>query len=240
MPHQACIRKSYGASSVAMRTSLVLLTVLVLASGAFAQAPSAAPSPMSTAPEVLWPAPEGWRTERIPFPLDFAPSLTYKGYEELRFSPAFGKADQPLFFTYAFLWVIPADVELKRDAVERDLKVYFDGLMKAVAESNKFDGAFIDSKVSVTDAPQGPDRVTWNVQVETFDSFFTRKPISLVMHVIANVKSLPGWRVHYFEATTAPLKNEVLPSLQILRASLVAAPVAPTPIQSGPPSISGH
>jgi hypothetical protein len=33
------------------------------------------------------PVPDGWRTETIPFPLDFAPELKYEGVEELRFSP---------------------------------------------------------------------------------------------------------------------------------------------------------
>ena len=33
------------------------------------------------------PTPEGWRTETIPFPLEFAPELEYEGLEELRFAP---------------------------------------------------------------------------------------------------------------------------------------------------------
>lgn len=201
-----------------MRIAIVLLTVLCLA--APAQAQSAAPSPMSTAPDVSWPAPDGWKTERIPFPLDFAPSLPYSGYEELRFSPAFGKADQPLFFTYGFVWVIPATVELKREQLERDLKTYFDGLMKAVAESKKIEGVRVDTKVTVTDAPPGPDKISWTARIETYDAFFTRKPLVLVMNVIQNVKVWPAWRVHYFEATTDPMKPEVLPALQVLRANL--------------------
>ena len=222
-----------------MRTFVVLLTVLSLAVPAFSEspgvsAPSAAPSPTSTAPQVIWPALEGWRTETIPFPLDFAPTLPYTGFEELRFAPGFGKPDQPQFFTYGFLWVIPAVIELKRDQLERDLKVYFDGLMKSVAESKKFDGAFINTKVIVTVAPPGPDMIAFNATVETYDSFFTRKPVTLVMHVIPNVKVLDGWRVHYFEATTDPMKPEVLQVFQGLRANIAAASNAPKPIETGP------
>jgi len=31
--------------------------------------------------------PQGWRSEVIRFPLDFAPSLAHRGYEDLRFPP---------------------------------------------------------------------------------------------------------------------------------------------------------
>lgn len=200
-----------------MRILTTLFTVLILAAPVVAQ--SASPSPMTTAPQVSWRVPDGWKTETIPFPLDFAPTLTYTGYEELRFSPAFGKPDQPLFFTYAFLWVIPSSVELKREILEKDLKTYFDGLMRAVAESKKLT-VTVDSKVTVTDALPGPDMIRWTVKVETYDAFFTKKPIKLVMNVIPNVKVWPAWSVHYFEATTDPLKPEVLPELQVLRANL--------------------
>lgn len=200
-----------------MRIAIILLTVLSLAVPALAQT---APSPMSSAPPITWSPPTGWKTETIPFPLDFAPSLPYTGYEELRFSPDFGKADQPLFFTYAFLWVIPATVELTRAQIERDLKIYFDGLMTAVAASKKIEGVTVNTKVTVSDAAPGPDKISWTVNVETYDAFFTRKPIKLVMNVIQNVKVWPAWRVHYFEATTDPMKPEVLPALQVLRANL--------------------
>lgn len=217
-----------------MRSLRILLTVLILAGAASAQgSPSASPTPMTTAPHVLWPPLPDWRTERIPFPLDFAPTLAYTGYEELRFSPDFGKPDRPLFFTYGFLWVIPESIALERGAVERDLKVYFDGLMKSVAESKKL-AAPVDTRVTLADPPPGPDGIKWVAAIETFDAFFTRKPLSLTMHVIPNVKVLPGWRVHYFEATTAPLKPEVLPTLQVLRASLSAAPVSTHKISTSP------
>ena len=41
-----------------------------------------------------WEVPAGWRSEVIPFPLDFAPSLTHRGFEEIRFAPGmFDPAD---------------------------------------------------------------------------------------------------------------------------------------------------
>ncbi len=38
-------------------------------------------------PSFFLPTPEGWQTETIPFPLEFAPEIKYEGLEELRFAP---------------------------------------------------------------------------------------------------------------------------------------------------------
>src|SRR5688500_2734436 len=61
------------------------------------------PSSASPAADVpfAWPVPAGWRTETIPFPLGFAPTLPYTGIEELRFAPGMFKAGSDDFWTYA-------------------------------------------------------------------------------------------------------------------------------------------
>jgi hypothetical protein len=41
------------------------------------------------APRFAWPAPPGWKSETIPFPLDFAPDIPHRGVEEVRFEPRF-------------------------------------------------------------------------------------------------------------------------------------------------------
>lgn len=85
----------------------------------------------SSPPRPAWPVPEGWRSETIPFPLEFAPSLPYRGVEELRFAPGFFKPAEPLYFTYSFVWVVdgtPSFVDLSGD-----LRTYFGGLARAVS-----------------------------------------------------------------------------------------------------------
>jgi hypothetical protein len=52
-----------------MRQTAALLVLLALLSGvARAEGPAVQPS-------FAWPSPEGWKTETIPFPLDFAPDV---------------------------------------------------------------------------------------------------------------------------------------------------------------------
>lgn len=92
----------------------------------------------ASTPKPVWPTPDGWRAETIPFPLDFAPSLPYRGVEEIRFAPGFFKPAQPLYFTYSFVWVVdgaPAFADLSGD-----LRTYFAGLAKAVSPKT-FDAA---------------------------------------------------------------------------------------------------
>jgi hypothetical protein len=80
----------------------------------------------------VWPAPEGWKTETIPFPLDFAPDLPYRGREELRFAPAFFEPSAPGYFSYAFVWWLEGSPALDQQSLERDLARYFAGLCGAV------------------------------------------------------------------------------------------------------------
>jgi hypothetical protein len=48
--------------------------------------------------------PDGWTVERLPFPIEFAPQIPYKGVEELRFAPGWGDIKSDEHWTYAFLW----------------------------------------------------------------------------------------------------------------------------------------
>jgi hypothetical protein len=89
----------------AVRALLIsLLAALALPSGACCQSvrlastPQSAPAPAASAPiqavdaprdATAWETPAGWRTETIPFPLEFAPSIAHAGVEELRFPPGF-------------------------------------------------------------------------------------------------------------------------------------------------------
>ena len=65
-------------------------------SGGAGEAPPAPAQPphetTTAAPSFTWPVPDGWRSETIPFPLEFAPSIPHRGVEEIRFAPGFGRA----------------------------------------------------------------------------------------------------------------------------------------------------
>src|SRR5690348_7269453 len=86
-------------------SALVLMLLFVGCRHARTEAKTA----VKDAPEIAgtsWPTPEGWRREVIPFPLDFAPEIGYRGVEELRFAPRFFDPAAPTYWSYAFAWLL--------------------------------------------------------------------------------------------------------------------------------------
>jgi hypothetical protein len=123
---------------------------------------------------LAWTVPDGWRTETIPFPLDFAPSLKHRGFEELRFSPGMFKPEAPDFWSYAFVWWLSDEAPPSREVLERELEVYFRGLSNAVGK-DKY--AFDQSRFKATLRADGTG------QIETYDAFKTAKPITLRVRI---------------------------------------------------------
>jgi len=78
-----------------------------------------------------WPMPEGWQHETIPFPLEFAPDLPYRGVEELRFAPGIFKPDQAGYWSYAFVWWLDGKPALGAAELNASLERYFAGRASA-------------------------------------------------------------------------------------------------------------
>jgi hypothetical protein len=120
-----------------------------------------------------WTTLAGWRTETIPFPLDFAPSLKHRGLEELRFSPGMFKPDAPDFWSYAFVWWLEEEPAPVASTLERELPIYFRGLSEAVAKDKyKFDAARFKARFR-----QEAESIVG--QIDSYDAFKTGKPITL-------------------------------------------------------------
>src|SRR5689334_9492619 len=58
------------------------------------------------------PIPENWGIERFSIPISFAPTIPYKGVEDIRFTPGWGKAGSEEYWTYSFLWWLDDSVRL--------------------------------------------------------------------------------------------------------------------------------
>jgi hypothetical protein len=132
----------------------------------------------------VWPVPEGWKHETIPFPLEFAPELPYQGVEELRFAPGMFKPDQPDFWSYAFVWWLDGRPALGAAELSASLERYFAGLCVSVAKEK---GQTVDpSRISaslrvVNSSPRklGHKVASFTGIVESYDPFATGKPIVL-------------------------------------------------------------
>lgn len=126
----------------------------------------------ATGPGFTWPTPVGWRSETIPFPLGFAPSLPYHGVEELRFAPRFFDPTSPTYFTYSFAFVLDGVDPIQPATFASDLRTYFTGLASAVTKAPS-DPSLHDAVVERTKS--GELRGT----VKTIDAFGDKRPLQL-------------------------------------------------------------
>ena len=145
-------------------------------------------------------APDDWRSERIEFPLSFAPDLPLKGYEDVRFAPGWGEPDNEEFWTYAFVWVLEEDISFEQEDLETYLEAYYDGLMKVVADLDD-----TGSKVSLKKITNG-----FEGSVTTIDGFFTKGTIHLNISVQQDTNH---W---LFKLSPQPIEHPVWAGLQAI------------------------
>jgi len=85
-------------------------------------------------PQILAEAPEGWRFERIDFPLPFAPDIAWQGFEELRFAPGMFDAESHQYFSYVLALRLDTSPAIGAPQLHDFLTLYYTGLCGAVAQ----------------------------------------------------------------------------------------------------------
>ncbi|MFK8060478.1 MAG: hypothetical protein AB8B78_10345 [Polaribacter sp.] len=118
-----------------------------------------------------------WGKEIIKVPFWFAPKISYKGFEDIRFAKGWENIKSDGFWILAFAWDINLKTKPNAKFFEENLKLYYDGLMKVVNEDTtitipKTEALFIEnsSKNNVTQ---------FTGIVKTYDAFTTKKIINL-------------------------------------------------------------
>lgn len=81
--------------------------------------------------------PAQWEFEKFPLPPAFAPAITYKGTEELRFAPGMFNKDSAGYFTYIFVTLLENTTAISQDDVRNYLLSYYKGLCNITANDRK-------------------------------------------------------------------------------------------------------
>jgi hypothetical protein len=81
--------------------------------------------------------PKDWTIERFLIPISFAPQISYKGVEDIRFAPGWAKVKSDEYWTYAFLWWLDGSPETNAKIIAGNLKAYYTGLIEANREGHK-------------------------------------------------------------------------------------------------------
>lgn len=125
-------------------------------------------------------APKTWLTEIIPFPLSFAPSIPYKGYEDLRFAPNWSDSTHANFWTYMFVWYIEKDVPVTTENLTKYFNAYYNGLMRI---DSRNETQFKDAPLNHTISKFEKTTTGFNGTMEVYDGFFTKQYMTLNIKV---------------------------------------------------------
>jgi hypothetical protein len=125
-------------------------------------------------PPAPWPVPDRWRSELIPFPLEFAPGLPHRGVEEIRFPPGFFDPAAAGYWSYVFVWRLDAAAAFDEGVIAGELTTYFRGLIAAVDEKHEI--ANVDSIAA--HATRTGNRLALTAHV--IDAFKTKLAVELV------------------------------------------------------------
>jgi hypothetical protein len=159
--------------------------------------------------------PKGWGTEKILFPISFAPRIEYRGVEEIRFTPGWAKKDSVEYWSYAFLWFLDGNIVFEPVIIEEHLKMYYEGLI-----SNNGTAIPKEKLISVEVSFQYDVKV--NDDKEAFigtivmTDYMQQKPIKL--NCKAHYKTCPQQKktLIFYELSPQPLTHEVWTALDKL------------------------
>ncbi|QJB31616.1 hypothetical protein HF329_09960 [Chitinophaga oryzae] len=129
--------------------------------------------------------PSGWTTETFPIPIDFAPTIPYKGKEELRFTPGWGAPGEQ-HWSYAFVWWLEGMPEISEATLQRDLEAYYGGLVgRNITKRNIPADKVVPTKVAIRKVTTASGyAATYSGTVDMLD-YMALEPITLncVVHL---------------------------------------------------------
>lgn len=169
--------------------------------------------------------PEGWGVERFVIPIEFAPTIPYKGVEDVRFAPGWGDEKRSDYWTYAFLWFLEGKPEITPEATERNLTAYYTGLIGRNIERRKIPKEkLMHVKVTMKKATADPgDLQTFSGTVEMLD-YMAQKPITF--NCIVHVKMCPAKRNTFVftQISPQPLTSDIWKGLRDLWTTFDCSP----------------
>lgn len=156
-------------------------------------------------------APSDWAHELILFPMNFAPTINYKGFEELRFAPGWAKENSDEMWAYTLLWWLDKKYEINEKELERNLSAYYSGLTKMHAIETKLDITnYKPSKITVKKvATANGDLATYTATGNIFDSYVTKKMSNLNFKIHLKDSSDNDRTILLIEAAAADFSGAV-------------------------------
>ena len=162
-------------------------------------------------------APKDWDVERFLIPIGFAPTIHYKGVEDIRFTPGWAKKETNEYWSYAFLWYLDGSPKFDSKTIEKILKAYYKVLFNINTYKFKIDTTkLIQVTASIEKkASDYGDLKTFEGMVNMND-YMTQEPITINLRI--HIKSCEGQNKTFvfYEISPQPYTNKVWNSLHQL------------------------
>jgi hypothetical protein len=165
--------------------------------------------------------PEGWTTEQIIFPIDFASQINYKGSENLRFAKGWEDISSEEHWCYAFLWHLDGKPEINETILQQNLTDYYSGLVKKNIISRTIPSFKVMPTVAkiktITTAMN--DATTFSGTIHMLD-YIAQSPI--ILNIVIHVKncSEKDKTNIFFEVSPQALNHVIWTTLDKLNASI--------------------
>ncbi len=162
--------------------------------------------------------PDGWTVEHFSLPPDFAPQITYKGIEDIRFTPGWGDIKSDEHWTYSFLWWLEGSPKIDIVILQANVKAYYSGLVSrniTGVPANKLVPTTTIVK-KITTAPG--DTETFHATIHMLD-YHTQQPITLNCSIHVKECRDQKHTPIYFEVSPKPFTHPVWKKLSQIRDS---------------------
>ncbi len=160
------------------------------------------------------PTPPGWGTEKIPFPISFAPSIEYKGIEEIRFMPGWAKKDSADYWSYTFAWYLEGTIIFEPSVLEEKMKVYYEGLASATKSVPREKLIPVTAKFKYVSTPKGQNR-DFTGAIEMLDYMQQKKQV--LNAKVHSMVSRDNKTFVYFELSPQPFSHPLWKDLEKIR-----------------------
>lgn len=161
------------------------------------------------------PIPKDWTIERFLIPISFAPQIPYKGIEDIRFTPGWGKAKSDQYWSYAFLWYLDGEIKMNAAILNNNLRAYYTGLIR-INRSNTIIGKMSPVVTTFKETEKEKGDLQTYIGTVKMEDYMTQNP--LLLNGKVHVKSCPedNKTLIFYELSPQVLSHPVWQSLDKL------------------------
>jgi hypothetical protein len=159
--------------------------------------------------------PPDWTVERFLIPISFAPQIPYKGVEDIRFAPGWGKSQSDEYWSYAFLWYIDGKPSVTAESIAQNLKLYYNGLVLAMQGDIPDDKLTPVKTVIKKVKTEKGDVKTFRGSIYMTD-YMAKKPIALYCRVHLKTCAKQDKTYIFYEISPQPYQEKVWQGLHLL------------------------